>query len=158
MKSKLLIQFLFGLFCSLFLLCGVNAQTDSSITSEMKSYHSPGFACFLSRQLYQPDLTTFVTAHPEMMTEGHIKHCVSLLRKQKWKLIKQPSISMIPVDALKEFRSSNMACTHVAMSQFPMLYQVVFTDFYLTGKGAELVDCMSSAAQAPNRVPKSTSL
>ncbi len=133
----------------------VSAETEDAkgnATAQTKTYRIPGAMCFASRHPFKPDMVTYVTTLPEFMTEGHITDCLAHMKKEKWNVVRLSATSEM-VETLREARTQNMACAHIGLYQMPMLHQVVFADFALTGKGPELVECMSLSADAPNKVP-----
>jgi hypothetical protein len=137
--------------CGLFVSLYANAQVDHGKTFllEVKNYRHAGVICYETQYSNQPNMVTFVTVRPELMNEQIIISCLKEMKKTKWKLVESSPPTV--VDTFREARTSNMACSHIGQSQLPMIYQVIFSDYELTGKQAELVECMSEAANAPNK-------
>lgn len=121
-----------------------------------KVYWFPGGVCSVYRTIMSPDMVTVVTTMPEHLNTGTVEMCLTELAKVPFKEYSS-RIETAPVNSLKEARTSNMSCAIVGQFQTPMIYQIRFSSFALTGKDKEIRDCMSRAESTSDKVLPSLS-
>ena len=119
---------------------------------QQKTFWFPGGICSIVRTHMMPDLMTVATTMPEHLKASTVNMCIEKLSEIKFE-DKFSELGSIPIDTLKDARTSNMTCTIVGQVQTPMLYQIRFSAFELTGKDREIEDCMTRAVNSSEKAP-----
>lgn len=115
-----------------------------------KTHWFPGGLCYIERFVRLPEMVTFATTTPEHLRIENIKSCIAEAKKLRW----QDVGTFVPVptyDSLREARTSGMACMIASTLNTPQVYQVRFSALILTGKDAELRECMARAGDSSDK-------
>lgn len=142
-----------------------SAQTDVSISNQsvtsynpaapkyqQKTFWFPGGICSVLRTHSMPDLMTVVTTMPEHLKSSTVNMCISKLSDIKFEN-RFPELEVVSVDTLRDARTGNMTCAVIGQAQTPMMYQIRFSDFALTGKDQEIEECITKAVNSPEKAP-----
>ena len=119
---------------------------------QKKTFWFPGGICYIVRTDMSPDMMTLVTSMPEHLKISTVKMCISELDKIGFEN-KFQIVTGGPTETLKEARTSNLSCAIVGQVQTPLIYQIRFSNFSLTGKDREIQECMSKALIAVEKAP-----
>ena len=119
---------------------------------QQKTFWFPGGICYIVRTSMSPDMMTLVTSMPEHLKTSTVEMCIGELDKLSFEN-KLQTITGALVETLKEARTSNLSCAIVGQIQTPLIYQIRFSSFSLTGKDREIGECMSKALIAVEKAP-----
>lgn len=119
---------------------------------QQKTFWFPGGICSVLRTHSMPDLMTVVTTMPEHLKSSTVNMCISKLSDIKFEN-RFPELEVVSVDTLRDARTGNMTCAVIGQAQTPMMYQIRFSDFALTGKDQEIEECITKAVNSPEKAP-----
>lgn len=120
---------------------------------ERRVYRYSGGICYTLREGTLPDITTFVTTFEYHLRFEVIDMCLKGLEKAEFEPVIISNRELF-LDFQFEGRTNNLTCTVVGIVQYPTLYQVRFSNRYLTGGNSEIDECTSKAYASENKIKK----